>query len=180
MQTNRLAALVLALALCLGTAACGSSDDDTSSTTTTTTAGATTTEPAGDDAAGDDAPSDDGSPEKAAFLKAADKICKDSTDKINEQTDGLERSDLDDAEMEGFFKMAAEESSKQIAAVRELGLPEADAEELDAAFTVFEEAFAKVSADPSQTLEHTSTPEFQEASEFMIEYGFEQCGGGSS
>jgi Flp pilus assembly protein TadD len=172
MQTNRFAALVLTAALCLGTAACGSSDGDDAATTTTEAAEATTTTATGDDTGDEDA-----SPEKAAFLEAADKICKESTDAINEQTAGLESQDLDDAAFEEFLQMAAEESTKQITAVRELGFPEADSEELDAAFTVFEEAFAKVAEDPANTLEYTSTPEFQEASTFLTDYGFEECGG---
>ena len=176
MQTNRLAALILTAALCLGTAACGSSDGDDAASTTTEAAETTTTT-AGDDDAGDDGTS----PEKAAFLEAADKICKESTDKINETSSELDsQEDFDDAAFEAFLKMAAQESTKQIAAVRALGFPEDDADELDAAFTTFEEAFAKVADDPANTLEYTGTPEFDEASTFLTEYGFEECGGGDT
>lgn len=172
MQSNRLAALALAAALCLGTAACGSSDgDDAAATTTTRPATTTTTDETGDPYAGM-------SPEQATFLRAADKICKDSTDRLNEATAEIKGDSLDVAAYEAFLKMAAEESNKQIAAVRELEFPEADADELDAAFTAFEAAFAKVAADPANTIEHTSTPEFQEATAFMDEYGFAQCGEG--
>lgn len=176
MQTNRLASLALAVALGLATVACGSSDSDGAASTTTAPDKTTTTEA---DATGGDDTAD--SPEKAAFLAAADKICKESTDKINETSSELDsQEDFDDAAFEAFLKMAAEESSKQIAAVRALGFPEADADELDAAFTTFEEAFAKVAADPGNTLELTGTPEFDEASTFLTEYGFEECGGGDT
>lgn len=174
MQTNRLASIVLTVALGLATVACGGSDSEGASGTTT--APPKTTSTTGSDASepGDGA----NSPEKEAFLAAADKICKESTDKVNEASAELDtQEEIDDATFEAFLKMAAEESSKQIAAVRDLGFPEADAEELDAAFVTFEEAFAKVAEDPANTLEYTGTPEFDEASAFLTEYGFQECGG---
>ena len=172
MQTNRTAAVLLAVALGLATAACGSSDSDGAASTTTAPAKTTTTAKDADTGGGGTA-----SPEKAAFLEAADKICKESTDKINAETEGLDAEEFDDAAFEAFLKKAAQESIKQITAVRAIGFPADDADELDAAFTTFEEAFAKVVADPSKTLDYTSTPEFEKASTFLTDYGFEECGG---
>ncbi|MEZ5178784.1 MAG: hypothetical protein R2746_11040 [Acidimicrobiales bacterium] len=170
MQTNRIAVLVLALALGLATVGCGSSSDGDASPTTAA-AGSSTTEGGGDDT---DAPD---SPEKAAFLEAADRICKESGDEIDKKADELDGStDVSDAELEAFFTMAAQETNAQIAAVRALGLPEEDAEELDQAFGVLEEAFAAVAEDPKTLLEATSTPEFEEATTYLNEYGFQECG----
>ena len=43
-------------------------------------------------------------------------------------------------------------------------------------YDTIEEAFAKVADDPANTLEYTGTPEFDEASTFLTEYGFEARG----
>lgn len=110
---------------------------------------------------------------KADFLESADAICKKGSTAVDKASDEVDQDD--EAAVEAFVTTASEKTLEQIAAVRELGFPADDADDLEAAFSAYERMFEALAEDPSKISEG-ATPGAKEAQVTLEAYGFEECG----
>jgi hypothetical protein len=116
-------------------------------------------------------------PDKASYIKAADKLCKASDATINKLSDGI--SDTSSKKVkEAFYEKAATASLDNISAVRALGYPKGDKPVLDKAFKKFEDAFQVIKDDPSKfdSVTKARSQQFNAASKALDDYGFKECG----
>jgi hypothetical protein len=125
---------------------------------------------------GDD---DDAAVTKADFIEQADAICAD----FNERGEALGEDLSEDASLEELAALFLEEGipllREQIDDLRELDLPEADAEQLEQLWDDLDagtdELEQQLEDDPQEALSSNFDP-FSEANEFATEYGMEECG----
>jgi hypothetical protein len=120
-------------------------------------------------------------PKKAEYLKKADALCVKS-DKVIEKLGKGVSEDSPKAELEAYYKKAAEESLNNIGEVRDLGFPEGDKAKLDEHFKVFESAFEALKASPEKfdSITEARGPKLDAASQALFDYGLKECGSESS
>jgi predicted small lipoprotein YifL len=109
---------------------------------------------------------------KADFIKKADAICQKTNDKLDAASAGLN----DDSGMGGMAKFVTEtaipEVKAQVAAIRKLTPPKADADTIDAVLDEVESAIAKIAKDPMILMKDGI---FDKADKMAKDYGFVTC-----
>lgn len=114
--------------------------------------------------------------ERDAFLPKAAAVCEASAERIAERQAEVDQADA--ASREAYIAFVAGEVLDAVDALRDLGLPEADAEELDAALDVYEERFTAYEEDPSSVNLSAADDDLRDAAAYMAGYGLAACGGG--
>lgn len=151
-MNKALLAIGMAIALAASVAGCGGGDDDTTAATLT----------------------------KAEFVKQADAICGDASEKNEEEAE--EFAEENDFTLEKATEEQVEEAisavlvpslNEQAEELSALGAPEGDEEQVEAIVTALEDAAAELEDDPSGAFEGDTLAEPGKLAEA---YGLEVCG----
>jgi hypothetical protein len=115
-------------------------------------------------------------PTKAAYIKAADKICKKGDAATSKAAD---KRHLDDAKGNAPIVAYIKEDylpnvRQQISDIRDLGYPKGDQTKLEKIYDDAEALFDKVEADPEKYV-NASDP-FKSVNDRLKAYGFKSCG----
>jgi hypothetical protein len=118
------------------------------------------------------------SPSRKQFLKQANAICQEQTQKRNKIIqDAISGSDqnklLPKAEREQIIVDALPPYAETPEKLEALGAPEGDEEKVEAILEAMEKAAADAKANPSVAL--TSTKQFEEANKLASGYGLTSC-----
>jgi hypothetical protein len=157
---RRLAASLISVLLALPVAACGEKDESGAISTTTT------------------------SLTKAQFLREADKICKQSDDKIERASkqffaDAPPNKEAPPAEIEKFGEQTVFPTIQdEIDRIRGLGAPAGDEEQVNAILSAAEDGLDKLEQDASQLAKGGTASAFEQAQKLSGAYGLDQCANG--
>ena len=152
MKSFKVGACSAALVIALAVAGCGSSDDESSSDDSSTT-----------------------EITKSDFVTQANAICKNSNDAINSAAGKVLNDQSTQAETEDFITTTViPQVETQVSAIRELGAPEGDEDQVNALLDEAESAAEEVKSDPAAATEEGSAP-FAEANKLAEAYGLDEC-----
>ena len=153
MKSFKVGACSAALVIALAVAGCGSSDDDSSSDESSTT-----------------------EISKTDFVTQANEICKSSNTAIDSAANKVfGNGQPTQAETEDFITTTVvPQVETQLSAIRELGVPEGDEDQVNAMLDAAESANEEVKADPISATT-TNTDPFKEANKLADEYGLTEC-----
>jgi len=115
---------------------------------------------------------------KVEFLREADRICFSSESQIEAAADDLlaGRGGPDPAQVEQVaLKIAVPALETEVRAIRSLGAPEGDEQEVEAILAATERGIAEIEADP-RALAERSPPGLRQAQRLAQRYGSRQCG----
>lgn len=115
---------------------------------------------------------------KVEFLRQADEICFASEQRIEAAADELvtQEGDPDPAEVERIaLEVVVPALESEVAAIRALGAPKGDEEDVDGILEATEEGIAAIEADPTGLLESIPKP-LTRAQMLAENYGSRQCG----
>lgn len=119
-------------------------------------------------------------PSKPEFLSRADAICLSIETQIEASGDELFNAPgrPDPAEVREFaFEVAIPKLHEEIEAIRALGVPEGDAEPIDAILAAAERGVEQIRRNP-QVLVSAAPPALREAGRLARRYGSRECGSG--
>jgi hypothetical protein len=115
---------------------------------------------------------------KVEFLREADRICFSSESQIEAAADDLLAAPgrPDPAEVERVaLAVAVPALEAEVRAIRSLGAPEGDEEEVEAILAATERGIAEIEADP-RSLARRRPPGLRQAQRLAQRYGASQCG----
>ncbi len=115
---------------------------------------------------------------KVEFLREADRICFSSEARIEAAADDLvtARGDPDPAEVERIaIALVVPALEAEVTAIRALGAPPGDEEQVDAILAATEDGIAAIEADPRGLLDGIPAP-LRRAQRLAEAYGSQQCG----
>lgn len=113
---------------------------------------------------------------KEAFLPRAEAVCEETAARIAERQAAVDQADP--ASREAYISFVAGQVLDAVDALRALGLPDGDADELDAALDVYQDRFGTYQDDPSSVSLSAADEELRDAAAYMAGYGLAACGGG--
>ena len=115
---------------------------------------------------------------KAEYVKQADAVCAKSNKAIEEAGKRLGNGRPDEAAVEKFVKEdVIPMTEKRVADLRDLAVPEGDAEKLDKIYDSLDEALKKVEGDPIAIIKSGKDP-FEDAGKQAADYGMKVCSSG--
>jgi hypothetical protein len=155
-----LAASLIALILALAVTACGEKDESAATSTTTT------------------------SLTKEQWLREADKICKQSDDKIERASnqffaDARAGKEPPPSEVAKFGKQTVFPTIQdEIDRIRSLGAPAGDEGQVNAILDATQEGLDKLEQDPEQLAKGGTASAFEQAKKLAGDYGLDECANG--
>jgi hypothetical protein len=159
----------IAVAAALTAAGCGGSD--TSTTSSTTAAGATGASGVGGTVTTSDLSKDQ-------WISAADNVCKQGDDAINQAAQSLGQNPSD-ADLTKFATdTVIPETESQLSQIQELGAPAGDEDQVQAILAAAQQGVDKLKQDPTLVLEKNGGGAFDEANQLAQAYGLQVCGQG--
>ena len=115
---------------------------------------------------------------KEAFLPRAEAVCDETAARIAERQTQVDQTDAD--ALQAYVVFVAEQVLLAVEDLRALGLPDADADELEAALDTYEDRFTAFKEDPESVSATSGDEELRDAAAYMAGYGLAACGGGVS
>ena len=115
---------------------------------------------------------------KQEFIKQGDEICAKADKQLDQAGRELGKGKPSQQAIEQFAtENVVPNIQGQIDAVRALGIPEGDEEQINATLDDAQEAIDQLKQDPSQLVNGPADKQLDQAGNELKQYGFKKCGG---